>query len=169
MSGAGKSQAIKCLEDIGFFCIDNLPTTLTPTFARLCMQSEPSFQRVALVIDVREGEFPTSRPGILATLRAEGHDVKIAFLDASDEALVRRFSESRRPHPLAAGRAALPGITLEPRTLAGPPAHPPSSFQRSASPSPRPRPPDRPVSHECLGDQALPPPPHGVPQLLHPA
>ena len=119
MSGAGKSQAIKCLEDIGFFCIDNLPTTLIPTFARLCMQSEPSFQRVALVIDVREGEFPSSLPGILATLRAEGHDVKIVFLDASDEALVRRFSESRRPHPLAAGRSALTGITLERRILAG--------------------------------------------------
>ncbi|MBI2902969.1 MAG: RNase adapter RapZ [Candidatus Methylomirabilis oxyfera] len=119
MSGAGKSQAIKCLEDIGFFCIDNLPTTLIPTFVRLCMQSEPGFQRVALVIDVREGDFPSSLLGILATLRAESHDVKIVFLDANDEVLVRRFSESRRPHPLAAGKSALTGITVERRMLAG--------------------------------------------------
>jgi UPF0042 nucleotide-binding protein len=119
MSGAGKSQATKSLEDIGFFCVDNLPTTLIPTFARLCMQSEPGFRRVALVIDVREGDFPSSLLGILATLRAEGHDVKIVFLDASDEALVRRFSESRRPHPLAAGKSALNGITVERRMLEG--------------------------------------------------
>ncbi len=118
MSGAGKSQAIKCLEDIGFFCIDNLPTTLIPTFVRLCTQSEHSIARVALVIDVREGEFLSSLFDILTTLRAEGHAVKIVFLDASNEALVRRFSESRRPHPLAAGKSALTGIVVERQMLA---------------------------------------------------
>ncbi len=118
MSGAGKSQAIKCLEDIGFFCIDNLPTTLIPTFVRLCTQSEHVIERVALVIDVREGEFLSSLFDSLAMLRAEGHAVKIVFLDASDEALVRRFSESRRPHPLAAGKSALIGIAAERDMLA---------------------------------------------------
>jgi UPF0042 nucleotide-binding protein len=118
MSGAGKSQAIKCLEDIGFFCIDNLPTTLIPTFVRLCTQSEHIIARVALVIDVREGEFLSSLFDSLAMLRAEGHAVKIVFLDASNEALVRRFSESRRPHPLAAGKSALTGIVVERQMLA---------------------------------------------------
>lgn len=117
MSGAGKSQAIKCLEDIGFFCIDNLPTTLIPTFVRLCMQSEHAIERVALVIDVRGVEFLASLFDILGMLRAEGHAVKIVFLDASNEVLVRRFSESRRPHPLAAGKSALAGIAAERQML----------------------------------------------------
>lgn len=118
MSGAGKSQAIKCLEDIGFFCIDNLPTTLIPTFVRLCTQSERGIQQVALVIDVRGGEFLNSLFDNLAMLKAEGHIVKIVFLDARDETLVRRFSESRRPHPLAVGKSALSGITAERHMLA---------------------------------------------------
>ena len=117
VSGAGKSQAIKCLEDIGFFCIDNLPTTLIPTFVRLCTQSEHAIERVALVIDVRGGEFLAPLFDILGMLRAEGHAVKIVFLDAGNEALVRRFSESRRPHPLAAGKSALFGITAERQML----------------------------------------------------
>jgi UPF0042 nucleotide-binding protein len=118
MSGAGKSQAIKCLEDIGFFCIDNLPTTLIPTIVRLCTQSERGIQRVALVIDVRGGEFLSSLFDIVATLRSEGHAIKIVFLDARDEALVRRFSETRRPHPLAVGKSALMGISTERQMLA---------------------------------------------------
>lgn len=113
VSGAGKSQAIKCLEDIGFFCIDNLPTTLIPTFVRLCTQTEHAIERVGLVIDVRGGEFLTSLFDSLKTLRSEGHVVKIVFLDASNEVLIRRFSESRRPHPLAAGTSALSGIAAE--------------------------------------------------------
>lgn len=117
MSGAGKSQAIKCLEDIGFFCIDNLPTTLIPTFVRLCMQSQRGIERVALVIDVRGGEFLSSLFDVLVTLRGEGHAVKIVFLDASDETLIRRFSETRRPHPLAAGQSALTGIAAERQML----------------------------------------------------
>jgi UPF0042 nucleotide-binding protein len=118
VSGAGKSQAIKCLEDIGFFCIDNLPTTLIPTFVRLCTQSEHAIERVGLVIDVRGGEFLAPLFDILTMLRTDGHTVKIVFLDAQDEVLVRRFSESRRPHPLAAGRSALEGITTERQMLA---------------------------------------------------
>jgi len=118
MSGAGRSQAIKCLEDIGFFCIDNLPTTLIPTFVRLCVQSEPARKRIALVIDVRSGEFLAPLFDILEMLRLEGHTVKIVFLDASNEVLVRRFSESRRPHPLATGQSALAGIAAERQVVA---------------------------------------------------
>ncbi len=118
MSGAGKSAASRCLEDLGFFCIDNLPVTLIPKVAELCAQSEKRIERVALVVDAREGRFLEGLFDILVDLRREGHLVRIVFLDASDEALVRRFSESRRPHPLAPGGSALEGIRAERERLA---------------------------------------------------
>jgi UPF0042 nucleotide-binding protein len=113
MSGAGKSAAIRCLEDLGFFCIDNLPATLIPKMAELCAHSEKRIERVALVIDAREGRFLDALFDILVDLQREGHQVRMVFLDASDEVLVRRFSESRRPHPLAPGGSALEGIRAE--------------------------------------------------------
>jgi len=118
MSGAGKSAASRCLEDLGFFCIDNLPVALIPKVAELCAQSEKRIERVALVVDAREGRFLEGLFDILVDLRREGHLVRIVFLDASDEALVRRFSESRRPHPLAPGGSALEGIRVERECLA---------------------------------------------------
>ena len=118
MSGAGKSAASRCLEDLGFFCIDNLPATLIPKVAELCAQSEKRIERVALVVDAREGRFLEGLFDILVDLRREGHLVRMVFLDASDEALVRRFSESRRPHPLAPGGSALEGIRAERERLA---------------------------------------------------
>jgi UPF0042 nucleotide-binding protein len=118
MSGAGKSAASRCLEDLGFFCIDNLPVSLIPKVAELCAQSEKRIERVALVVDAREGRFLEGLFDILVDLRREGHLVRIVFLDASDEALVRRFSESRRPHPLAPGGSALEGIRAERERLA---------------------------------------------------
>jgi UPF0042 nucleotide-binding protein len=118
MSGAGKSAAIRCLEDLGFFCIDNLPVTLIPKVAELCAQSEKRIERVALVVDAREGRFLEGLFDILLDLRRDGHLVRIVFLDASDEALVRRFSESRRPHPLAPSGSALEGIWAERERLA---------------------------------------------------
>jgi len=118
MSGAGKSAASRCLEDLGFFCIDNLPVTLIPKVAELCAQSEKRIERVALVVDAREGRFLEGLFDILVDLRREGHLVRIVFLDASDEALVRRFSESRRPHPLAPGGSTLEGIRAERERLA---------------------------------------------------
>lgn len=118
MSGAGKSAASRCLEDLGFFCIDNLPVTLIPKVAELCAQSEKRIERVALVVDAREGRFLEGLFDILLDLRRDGHLVRIVFLDASDEALVRRFSESRRPHPLAPGGSALEGIWAERERLA---------------------------------------------------
>jgi RNase adapter protein RapZ len=118
MSGAGKSAASRCLEDLGFFCIDNLPAALIPKVAELCVQSEKRIERVALVIDAREGRFLDALFDILVDLRREGHQVRMVFLDASDDALVRRFSESRRPHPLAPTGSALEGIRAERALLA---------------------------------------------------
>lgn len=118
MSGAGKSLASKCLEDLGYFCIDNLPAALIPKFAELCSQTSGGIERVALVIDVREGEFLEGLFDILKDLREAGHEVMILFLEASDEALVKRFSETRRPHPLAGDGSVLEGIQLERRVLA---------------------------------------------------
>ena len=113
MSGAGKSAASRALEDLGFFCIDNLPAALIPKVAELCAQSEKRIDRVALVIDAREGRFLDALYDILVGLRRDGHRVRMVFLDASDTVLVRRFSESRRPHPLAASGSALDGIRAE--------------------------------------------------------
>ncbi len=118
MSGAGKSAASRCLEDLGYFCIDNLPAALIPKVAELCVQSEKRIERVALVIDARERRFLDVLFDILMDLRREGHRVRMVFLDASDEALVRRFSESRRPHPLAPTGSALEGIRVERGLLA---------------------------------------------------
>ena len=118
MSGAGKSAASRCLEDLGYFCIDNLPVTLIPKVAELCAQSEKRIDRVALVVDAREGRFLDGLFNILVDLRRDGNLVRVVFLDASDEVLVRRFSESRRPHPLAPLGSALEGIRAERGLLA---------------------------------------------------
>ena len=118
MSGAGKSAASRCLEDLGFFCIDNLPAALIPKVAELCAQSEKRIERVALVVDAREGRFLDVLFDSLETLKHDGHQVRTVFLDASDDALVRRFSESRRPHPLAPGGSASEGIRAERERLA---------------------------------------------------
>jgi UPF0042 nucleotide-binding protein len=109
LSGSGKSQAIRALEDLGYFCVDNLPTTLIPTLARLSLRGD--IQKVAIVVDVREGSFLSSFPKIFRRLRKmRGLNPVLIFLDATNAALVRRFSETRRPHPLAPGRSAAEGI-----------------------------------------------------------
>jgi UPF0042 nucleotide-binding protein len=118
MSGAGKSAASRCLEDLGFFCIDNLPVALIPKVAELCAQSEKRIERVALVVDAREGSFLDGLFEILQDLRRDGHLVRVVFLDAADDVLVRRFSESRRPHPLAPAGSAVAGIRAERERLA---------------------------------------------------
>lgn len=100
LSGAGKTQAVRCLEDIGFFCVDNLPPSLIPTFADLCARAAAPIQRIALVVDVRGGELFDAVFKVLAGLDRDGFPYEIVFLEASDETLVRRFKESRRPHPL---------------------------------------------------------------------
>jgi RNase adapter protein RapZ len=112
LSGSGKSQAIRALEDLGYFCVDNLPTTLIPTLARLSLRGD--VQKVAIVVDVREGSFLSTFPKAFRRLRKmRGLNPMLIFLDASHAALVRRFSETRRPHPLAPGRSAAEGIKDE--------------------------------------------------------
>ncbi|PYN22802.1 MAG: RNase adapter RapZ [Candidatus Rokuibacteriota bacterium] len=117
LSGAGKSFAIKCFEDMGFFCVDNLPTTLIPTFADLIMRSEQPIHRVALGVDVREGAYLSRLLDTIRELRARGHAVEVLFLEASEEALVRRYHETRRRHPLAGDGNALDGIRAERKAL----------------------------------------------------
>ncbi|KPJ59161.1 MAG: glmZ(sRNA)-inactivating NTPase [Latescibacteria bacterium DG_63] len=118
VSGAGKSYAIKCLEDMGFFCVDNLPATLIPVFADVCLHSGGSISNVALVVDVRERGFFDNITDSLSELRGKGIEYDVLFLDAADEALLRRFSETRRKHPLGEGVGVLEGIREERERLA---------------------------------------------------
>jgi len=118
LSGAGKSYAIKCFEDMGYFCVDNLPTTLIPTFAELCTQSSRPVGQIALGVDVREGEYLAHFVDALEALRARGHRAEVLFLEAGDEALVRRYHETRRRHPLAGEGSVLDGIRAERQALA---------------------------------------------------
>jgi len=119
LSGSGKSTAIRVLEDLGFYCIDNLPVVLTPKFIELCQNSEEDIPRVALGIDLRERAFLGDYPAVLEDIRRAGHRVEILYLDAADDVLVRRFSETRRPHPLAEGANVAAGIARERQGLAG--------------------------------------------------
>ncbi len=115
LSGAGKTQAMHTLEDLGFFCVDNLPPALIPKFAEIIKESLGRIRRVALVIDARGGEFFDTLGSALADLEASGIRYQIVFLDASDEILVRRFEETRRKHPL--GDSILDGIRVERQRL----------------------------------------------------
>ncbi|MDI7250701.1 MAG: RNase adapter RapZ [Bacillota bacterium] len=115
LSGAGKSLAVRALEDLGFFCVDNLPPELIPKFAELCQQGR--IQRVALVVDIRGGEFFGEVFSALEHLESVGFPYQILFLEASDEVLVRRYKETRRLHPLAPHGGVLEGIQEERRRL----------------------------------------------------
>jgi UPF0042 nucleotide-binding protein len=119
LSGSGKSTAIHVLEDLGFYCIDNLPVALIPRFVELWEGSREEVRRVALGIDVRERHFLDQFPRVLEELRARGVAVEVLYLEASDDVLVRRFSETRRPHPAADGAALEDGIRRERERLRG--------------------------------------------------
>lgn len=119
LSGSGKSQVHRCFEDMGFFCVDNLPIELIPKFAEMRERGGQGFDRVALTVDVREREGLQTFPQVLAELRLRHPDVRLLFLEADDATLVRRFSETRRPHPLSAtGLDLLAGIASERQLLA---------------------------------------------------
>ena len=119
LSGAGKSQAIRALEDLGYFCVDNLPTELVPTLAALSRREGAVLPKVAIVLDIREGGFLRSFPRVWRKLKAmPGLEPRLIFLEASHDALVRRFSETRRPHPLALDRPVVEGIRSERRQMA---------------------------------------------------
>jgi UPF0042 nucleotide-binding protein len=117
VSGAGKSTALRALEDAGFYCVDNLPLPLLPKFVELLSQTGEA-EMAALVVDAREGDFLTGYHEAFASLRQQGHQLEVLFLDASDDVLVRRFSETRRRHPLS-GDDLRDGIERERSILRG--------------------------------------------------
>lgn len=119
LSGSGKSIAIRALEDNGFFCVDNLPPLLIPKFIDLCEGYHEEIKRIALGVDLRGGQFLQSWPKVLTELRAAGHHVQILFFDAADEVLLRRFNETRRPHPVGGQGRVQEGITQERAALEG--------------------------------------------------
>lgn len=117
MSGAGKSQAMKAMEDIGYYCMDNLPPALLGKFAQLCHQSKRKIEKVAIVVDIRGGIFFEDLFKGLDELEKDGITYKILFLDASNEVLIKRYKELRRPHPLNINGSIVDGIVEERRLL----------------------------------------------------
>jgi UPF0042 nucleotide-binding protein len=113
MSGSGKSTALRALEDVGFFCVDNLPVVLLPKLLEIQTDAASEISKVALVMDLRERYFLEKYAEIFAKLKEEGHRIEILFLDASDDSLLRRFRETRRAHPLCERGTVMEGITLE--------------------------------------------------------
>ena len=118
MSGAGKSTVLKLMEDIGFYCVDNLPIPLLEKFVELSDSQNEELQKVALGIDARSGQALDELKGILERIRANGNTYEVLFLDADDAVLVKRYKETRRNHPLAVGERVDKGIELERERLA---------------------------------------------------
>jgi UPF0042 nucleotide-binding protein len=118
VSGSGKSTALRALEDAGFYCVDNLPILFLEKLLELSGHTAGEVSRIALVVDAREGRFLSEAPRVIQEVREKGSDVQVLFFDASDEALVRRYSETRRRHPLAGEGGNVPdGIAAERRAL----------------------------------------------------
>lgn len=113
MSGAGKTSVLKFLEDINFFCVDNLPPALLPKFAELCYEQEGEIERVALGIDIRGGKLFNDLFEVLSSLQEKGYEYEILYLDASDEVLIKRYKETRRSHPLSRNGSIQEGIRKE--------------------------------------------------------
>lgn len=113
MSGAGKSLAMRCLEDIGYYCVDNMPPMLLGKFAELCYDTDNKIDKVAMVIDTRGGEMFADAAVCIDSLEKSGSKCEILFLDADDGILVKRYKESRRKHPLSAEGRLLEGIEKE--------------------------------------------------------
>ncbi len=116
LSGSGKTHVSRALEDIGWFCIDNLPTALIPRFIDLIRESD-DLHRSALVVDIRERDFVRTFPQVYRDIRSRGVSVSLLFLEASERALLRRFSETRRPHPLAINQPVIEGVREEREAL----------------------------------------------------
>lgn len=117
MSGAGKSTVLKFLEDINFFCVDNLPPALIPKFAELCYEQGGEIDKVAMGIDIRGGKLFSDLFSVLSTLQGLGYDYEILFLDAAEKTLIKRYKESRRSHPLSKGGSIAEGIAKERQML----------------------------------------------------
>lgn len=119
LSGSGKSTAVKALEDEGFFCLDNLPVSLVGTFIELVEHSREDIKDVALVMDIRSRDFIKGYDQVFQAISTAGHSVKILYFDATDQVLIRRFSETRRRHPALEGASVPEGIRFERDQLAG--------------------------------------------------
>lgn len=113
LSGSGKSTALRALEDIGFFCVDNLPIVLLPKFLEIQSEVSKKISKVAMVMDLREQGFLEKYPRIFKRLKDKGYTIEILFLDSFDDALLHRFSETRRTHPLAMKGSVMEGISIE--------------------------------------------------------
>jgi UPF0042 nucleotide-binding protein len=119
VSGSGKTSALRALEDAGFYCVDNLPIVFLEKLLELSGHTAGEVSRIALVVDAREGKFLGEAPRIIQEIRQQGVDVEVLFFEASDDSLVRRYSETRRRHPLAGDGGTVPdGIAAERRALA---------------------------------------------------
>lgn len=113
LSGAGKTQVVHALEDLGYYCIDNMPPALIPKFAEICYSSNGKIDKVAMVIDIRGGDMFSELFNELNSLKASGYHYEVLFLEADDETLVRRYKETRRMHPLAKDGRLIEGIQKE--------------------------------------------------------
>jgi len=113
LSGSGKTTAMAALEDLGFYGVDNLPAQLVPQFLKLCGETTPPIEKVALAVDAREEQFLRSVPEVVETLRKSGTWIELIFLDSSDEALLNRYRETRRVHPLSPEGSVGAGIARE--------------------------------------------------------
>ena len=118
MSGAGKSSAMKCLEDFGYYCIDNMPPVLIPKFAEISVSTGGAIDKVALVTDIRSRTLFKDLITTLDDMEAGGHECEVLFLDASDDALIKRYKETRRSHPLSADGKIIEGIEKERELMA---------------------------------------------------
>jgi UPF0042 nucleotide-binding protein len=118
LSGSGKGTVLEAFEDIGYFCVDNLPVDLIPKFAELCSRAGADIKRAAIVVDVREGAEFSKFPRVYRKLKRLGLDVRLLYLETSDDALIRRYSETRRPHPLTHDRPIAVALHEERQRLA---------------------------------------------------
>jgi UPF0042 nucleotide-binding protein len=118
LSGSGKTTVMATLEDLGFYCVDNLPAQLTRQFLDLCVAARPPIRRVSLAIDAREAAFLRGVPAVIEDLRKRDLDVRVLFLDCATEVLVNRYRETRRVHPLSPGGSVEQGVETERQLLA---------------------------------------------------
>jgi UPF0042 nucleotide-binding protein len=117
LSGSGKSTAIAAFEDAGFYCVDNMPVELLPKFLELPIESDPEIAGLAFVMDLREKGFISKYKSIFESLKEKGHDFKIIFLEAIEEILLQRYSQTRRHHPISKGKSLLDRIRTEQKQL----------------------------------------------------
>lgn len=117
LSGSGKSTAISAFEDAGFYCVDNMPVALLPKFLELPIESDSEITGLAFVMDLREKSFLSSYSLVFDSLKKKGHKFKILFLEANEETLLKRYSQTRRHHPLSQNKSLLDGIRIEQKQL----------------------------------------------------